>query len=217
MTAELGLTGRAGDQRLRARVIAGFERPSAMRLEAVAAGQVMFILAVPNQNATLLLPRDNQVLRNQRPEDILAALTGVNLGPADLQAILTGCVLPNARATGGRLYARDWASIELGSPAVLSAKAGSTIFLQRQQGGWRLRAARRSGWRIDYPEWQGQFPASVRLLSEMQPTPVDLTATISQLDTNVDLGAEAFAVNIPPGASPVTLDELRRSGPLRGP
>ena len=34
--AELGLAGRAGSQRLRGRVVAGFERPASMRLEGVA-------------------------------------------------------------------------------------------------------------------------------------------------------------------------------------
>jgi hypothetical protein len=45
---------------------------------------------------------------------------------------------------------------------------------------------------------------------------VDLTATISQLETNVDLDAAAFTVNVPAGAAPLTLDELRQAGPLRG-
>ncbi|MBI4266658.1 MAG: hypothetical protein HY657_20000, partial [Acidobacteria bacterium] len=31
LTAELGLSGRAGGQRVRGRVIAGFERPASMR------------------------------------------------------------------------------------------------------------------------------------------------------------------------------------------
>lgn len=38
MTAELGLSGRAGDQRIpRVRIISGFARPSSMRLEAIGA------------------------------------------------------------------------------------------------------------------------------------------------------------------------------------
>src|SRR5687767_12338240 len=35
LTAELGLSGRAGDERLRGRIHAGFARPSSMRLEGV--------------------------------------------------------------------------------------------------------------------------------------------------------------------------------------
>ena len=208
LTAELGLSGRAGEQRLRGRVVAGFRRPAAMRLEAVAAGQVVFILAAPDENATLYLPREDRVLRDERPEALLGALTGVNLAPADLQAILTGCVLTNGRAVSGRVYPRNWASIDLDGQA--------TMYLQRSGTVWGLRAARRSGWRIDYTAWQGAFPAAVRLLSDSPTARVDLTATIAQLETNVDLEAAAFAVNVPPDAFPLTLEELRRSGPLQG-
>ena len=207
MTAELSLSGRAGDERLRGPVHAGFARPSSMRLEAVAAGQLIFILAAPDENATLLLARESRVLRNQRPEEILGALIGVNLAPADLQAILTGCVVPDGRPTAGRIHANGWASIDL--------DGGATMYLQRAGAGWQVRAARRGGWRIEYTMGEGTFPAAVRLLSE-EPARVDLTAAISQLETNLDLEPSAFMVNIPPGAVPLTLDELRNSGPLRG-
>jgi hypothetical protein len=178
-----------------------------MHLEAVVAGQVGFILAAPDENGVLYLPRESRVLRNERPEAILDALIGVNLAPADLQAILTGCVVPDGRATGGRLHGNGWASIDLGGSA--------TMYVQRAGSGWQLRAARRSGWRVDYPTWEGDFPAAVRLLSDM-PARVDLTATISQLETNVPLDASAFAVNVPADADPLSLDELRRSGTLQG-
>jgi hypothetical protein len=206
MTAELGLSGRARDQRLRSRVVVGFARPASMRLEAVVAGQVVLILAAPGDNAVLYMPRQNQVVRNQRPEVILAELTGVNLAPPDLQAILTGCVVPDAKAAGGQIHPNGWASIDVGS---------GTLFLQRVNGRWQLRAARRAGWRFDYPEWQGSFPGTVRLLSDAG-AGVDLSATIAQLETNVVLEPAAFAVNVPPDADPLTLDELRQSGPLRG-
>src|SRR5581483_8344840 len=85
LTAELGLSGRVGRQRVRGRVLAGFARPDAMRLEGVAPfGAPAFILAARGGTATLVLPRDSRVLRGARPEEILAALVGVRLAPADL-------------------------------------------------------------------------------------------------------------------------------------
>src|SRR3954469_6005713 len=114
LTAELSLSGRAGDQKLRGRVHAGFERPASMRLEGVAPfGPPAFILVARGADATLLLPRDERVVRGARPDEILGALTGVSLAPADLQAILTGCVVPAPRAIGGRLHGNGWASIDL--------------------------------------------------------------------------------------------------------
>jgi outer membrane biogenesis lipoprotein LolB len=210
LTAELGLSGRAGEQALRGRVVAGFARPDSMRLEGVAPfGAPAFILAARGSTATLVLPRDNHVLRGARADEILGALTGVSLAPADLQAILTGCVVAMPRPTAGRMHANGWVSIDL--------EGGAVIYLQRQGTMWQVRAATRSGWQIEYPMWQGMFPQSVRLRSDDAGARVDLSATIGQLETNLTLdAAQAFSVTVPEGAVELTLDELRQSGPLRG-
>jgi outer membrane lipoprotein-sorting protein len=209
LTAELGLSGRAGDQRVRGRVVAGFERPASMRLEGVAPfGAPAFILVASGDAATLLLPRDNRVLRGATAQAILGALTGVALAPADLQAILTGCVSAAPRATAGRLHQNGWASIDL--------MDGSTLYLQRGETGWEPRAARRSGWEIDYSGWDGRFPRTVTLRSDAQSVNVDITASVSQLETNVDIQPAAFEVNVPADARELTLRELQIAGPLRG-
>src|SRR5688500_5862835 len=44
VVAELGLSGRAGDQRLGGRIVAGFAEPAAIRLEGVVLGRTVFIL-----------------------------------------------------------------------------------------------------------------------------------------------------------------------------
>jgi len=208
LTAEIGMSGRAGRQRLRGRVVAGFARPASMRLEGVAPfGAPAFILVARGENATLLLPRDEpRVLRGPKPEDILGALTGVALGPADLQAILTGCVVPAPQAMEARRHANGWASIDLAG--------GARLYLEPARGGWTLRAATRAGWQIEYPAWSADFPQSVRLQSSQPDVNVDLTAALSQIEINKDLEDAAFTVNVPPGADPITLDELRDSGPL---
>ena len=208
LTTEMALSGRAGRQRLRGRVQAGFARPASMRLEGVAPfGPPAFILVARGENATLLLPRDERVLRGAKPEEILGALAGVTLGPADLQAILTGCVVPAPQPTNGRRHANGWASIDL--------SGGATIFLQPAAGGmWTLRGARRAGWQIEYPAWSGGFPQTVRLVSDQPALMVDLTVGLSQIETNKDLEDAAFTVNAARDAEPITLDELRESGPL---
>jgi outer membrane biogenesis lipoprotein LolB len=208
VTAELALSGRAGDQKLRGRVVFGFERPSSLRLEGVAPfGPPAFVLVARERDATLLLPRDQRVVRGAEPQAILGALTGVTLTPAELGAILTGCVTVAPRATAGRLHANGWASIDL--------DGGASVYLQRQQGTWSVTAARRGDWQIEYAAWQGGFPRQVRLRSDT-PAPVDVAAGISQLEVNVDLEASAFSVTVPPDMRPLSVDELRQSGPLRG-
>jgi hypothetical protein len=208
LTAELSFSGRAGGHALRGRTIAGFERPGSLRLEGVAPfGPPAFILAGRGDTATLLLPRDNRVLRDARAEDILGALTGVALAPADLQAILTGCVASTPGAIGGRLHQNGWASIDLPGDA--------TLYLERVAAGWQSRAARRPGWLIEYPAWQGAFPQHVRLRS-VDLVDVDLTAAVSQLEANVTIDPAAFMVTVPADALPLTIAELRDAGPLRG-
>jgi hypothetical protein len=178
-----------------------------MRLEGLApVGQPAFILAVQRGTATLLLPRDERVLRGARAEEILGALTGVPFAPADLQAILTGCVMPSPKVS---------AAWERGDWTVLELEGGAALYLRRASGGLELRAARRGNWQIEYAGWQGSFPATVRLVSTGGPD-VDMTARLSQVERNVDLDAKAFTVDVPPDALPITLEELREAGPLRG-
>jgi hypothetical protein len=208
LRAVLSLRGRVSGERLSGTVHAGFERPSSMRLEGIPPfGQPVFLLAAQGGDAVLSLPRDDRVLRNQPPQAMLEALVGVDLAPADLLAILTGCVVPGSMPTGGRLHANGWASIDL--------QGGAKLYLRRATSQWELRAAQRDGWQLEYTMGQTQFPASVRLTSESQKVPVDLTTGLSELEANVDLDPATFRIEVPPDATPLTLDELRESGPLR--
>jgi hypothetical protein len=207
LTAELALSGPAGRTRLRGRVVAGFERPASMRLEGVAPfGPPAFILTARDGEATLLLPRDERVVTGARPDDVLGALTGVALAPADLHAVLTGCVVPDPTPKSGRVHANGWASIDLDGNAVL--------YLRRVNGTWQPQAATRQGWNVQYSLWQGDFPRQV-VLRSMAGVDVELSASVSQLESNVPLEASAFSVIIPPGTGRLTLDELREAGPLR--
>jgi hypothetical protein len=212
MTAELALAGRAGSERLRGRVIAGFERPASMRLEGVAPfGPPAFNL-VSGRETMLLIPREARIVRGAKPEEILGALTGVTLSPGDLLAVLTGCVVPDPKPVSGSQHEGNWATIAL--------NGGATLYLRKPGGVWVLAAARRDGWRVDYLAAQGNFPRTVRLRRETgaaqaQPI-VDLTAELSQVSTNIDIDAAAFTLTVPPGVTPLTLDELRQAGPLRG-
>ena len=106
----------------------------------------------------------------------------------------------------GRTHEKGWASIAL--------DGGATIYAAQVSGQWQLRAARREGWTIEYPAFQGTFPAAVRLRSTEPP--VDLTATIRDVVTNQDLDAAAFRVDVPRDTIAITVDELRGAGALRG-
>jgi hypothetical protein len=217
LTMEIGLSGRAGDEPLRGRVIAGFERPSSMHLLGVAPfGAPGFILAARNGRGSLLLPRESRILRDATPEAILGALTGVALDPADLQAVFTGCVVPAPRATGGRLHGNGLASIDVESAEQGSPRRTATLYLNRNGSQWQLRAAKRDSWQLEYTPGTGSLPQSVRLISTNPDIRVGLTASLSQVEINQAIDPKAFAVEEPKNVTPLTLEELRQAGPLRG-
>ena len=212
ITAELSLSGRAGAQRLRGRVQAGLTAPAAVRLEAPAPfGAPLFILAAPNERGTLLLPRDRRVVRDALVRDVLAALAGVELGAADLRALVSGCVIPDPRAQAAREYPGDWIAVDLQDAAV--------AWLHKQNGRWRLAAGEHAGLRVEYANGTtagADVPRQLRVSASAasDTADVDLRISLTQVEINVPLGPEAFTLTVPPGTSPMTLDELRASGPL---
>jgi hypothetical protein len=215
LTAQLGLSGRAAGEKIGGQVIAGFERPASMRLQGVGPLLVgtVFTLVSRDGKATLVLTREERILRDEAPEAILEAMTGVALAPADLQAVFTGCVVPAPRAVSGAMHADGWASIEIETSSPEGARRTATLFLRRSGSQWQLRAARRDRWQIEYGASAGQFPQSVRLVSESPD--VNITASLSDVETNTDIDPAAFRVDEPKGVTPITLKELRDVGPLR--
>ncbi|MEQ1898797.1 MAG: hypothetical protein ABL971_15600 [Vicinamibacterales bacterium] len=202
-TVELGLAGHSSGERLRGRVVAGFAEPDAMRLEGVAPfGAPVFVLVASAGTSTLLLPRESAVLTDEAPDVVLEALTGLSLGPADLRALLTGCVT-DAPVAAGASFGDGWAS--------LSFTDATTMFLRRGRGGWVVRGANRAGWQVEFQVWAGTFPSQIRLRS----ADTDLVVQVRQVEANITLDPAAFTVAVPPGTRPVTLDDIRRAGTLK--
>ena len=76
---------------MRGRLHVGLTRDGGVRIEAVAPfGAPMFTLAGSASGGVLWLPRSQEAVR-ATPSEILEALTGVGLGPADLFEIVTAC------------------------------------------------------------------------------------------------------------------------------
>lgn len=217
LTAEIGIAGRAGRQRLRGRLIAGFVRPESVRLEAVAPfGPPVFILVSSPADTTLLLPRDRRVLRGSPPADILDALAGVSLTPGALLARLGGCPSFDVPSGDVRAYGPQWISI---------AGNSGTTWLHRStakgnggDGAWQIAALTEPRLRTEFERTDDGKVRRVHLVGGADDDSnrrVDLTLTLSQVETNVPVPAEAFTVAVPDTASPITLDELRQSGPMR--
>jgi outer membrane biogenesis lipoprotein LolB len=209
LTIEIGLSGTVGRTRLRGRLHAGFAAPSAIRLEAVAPfGAPFFILAGSDAKATLLLSRDDRVLVDANPAAILEALTGLELSPADLRAWLAGCPAAALDVRSARSYGPDWTAIDTGLRRV--------AWLHRTDR-WRLAAATDDSLSVEFANHEGVQPTRVTLRRAAGGTSpgVDARLAVSQVEVNVKLPSEAFAVNVPSTAVPITIEELRSSGPLR--
>ena len=69
-------------------------------------------------------------------------------------------------------------------------------------------------WRAEYRDFQNDLPRSIRIagvgpFGQAKDAVFDLRLVLSQVETNVELEADVFRQEIPPSATPITLDELR--------
>jgi hypothetical protein len=214
MTATIALSGRAGRQKLRGQVDAGLTGGGAARLEGRAPfGRPMFILvsgggaSADRARATLYLPRDNRVLRDAPAADIVEALTGVSLAFDELMSALAGCGLGGS-ATSGLAYGDDQVAI--------AADGGTTTYLRRQNSEWRVFASTRGPLVIENGDFASGRPSTIRMRTSPDAAGTDLTVKLADVDINTTIDPKAFVVEVPPDAEPLTLDELRRAGPLGG-
>ncbi|HYB95899.1 MAG TPA: hypothetical protein VEC39_13075 [Vicinamibacterales bacterium] len=203
---ELALSGRAGGERVRGRILTGLEAGGAVRLEGVAPfGAPFFILAGRNERATLVLPRERRVLQDTAVADVLERLTGLALGADDLRLIVTGCLGDGAAPADGRQWPGGWRAVSLGPNRV--------GYLRAQNGQTVLAAADYGAWHLDYSAHAGGFPRLVRV-RRAGDSAVDITARVEQLEVNTQINPRAWSVDVPSDADPMSLDELRSIAPL---
>jgi len=212
---ELSLSGRAGGERVRGRILTGLESGGLVRLEAVAPfGAPFFILAGRNEQATLVLPRERRVLKDTGVAQVLERITGLAFGADDLRLILSGCLSDKGAPSDGRQWGTEWKAVTIGPDRV--------AYVRIQNGQPVLTAAEYGPWHVDYSAHASGFPRVVRVRRVAGPgsltpgtdTAIDITARIEQLDVNTRINPLAWVVEIPSDAEPMTLDELRSIAPL---
>jgi len=211
-SAQVGVAGSiAGARAPHAHLLVAVAAPASVRIEAPAPfGAPAFILVARDGDATLLFPRDNQVLEHGRPSDVLEALTGIPVDGAGLLAALTGCgVAPDvARAVR---YDDGWIGVPDG--------AGS-LYLQRESSrpSWQVAAAIHEGgsggWRADYREYARGLPDSIHVFASTGGR-FDLRLSLSDVEVNPPLDPAVFSVRVPASAARLTLDDLRAPEPRR--
>jgi hypothetical protein len=213
LTAEIGVSGKVGSHRLRARLLAGVAAPAQVFLDAPAPfGASVFQLAARGEEATLLLPRDRRVLESANTAQVIEAIAGIPLSAADLRMALTGCAAA-ATGAGGQSAGDDWRIIP----------GDEEIYLHREAATdpWRIVAVVRqrdgsAGWRSEYHDFRNGLPSTVRFIS-LQAGRFDLRLALSQVETNTTLDPDTFRLVAPPGFDPISIEELRQAGPLAEP
>ena len=209
ITASMGMSGRAGSTRLRGRIDAGFATPDRARLEGLhpVFGKPVFVLVADGGRGTLVLTRDDRVLRDAPPDQIVEALAGVPLGPDALRTAISGCGFGGAPGAG-RAYSNGW---------IAAGTGDGDIYLRRAGAGWEVAAATRGPVTIAYADYASGRPATIRIRAESAGrTTADLTLRLSDVDINTTLDPRTFEIELPDRPIPLTLDELRRAGPLGG-
>ncbi len=207
---ELSLSGRAGGERVRGRILTGLESGGAVRLEAVAPfGAPFFVLAGRDERATLVLPREHRVLKDTGVSEVLERLTGLSLGADDLRFIVSGCLVDRATPADGRQWPGGWRAVTIGPDRI--------AYLRLQNGQPVVIAADYGPWHVDYSAHAGGFPRVVRVRragAVAKADEIDITARIDQLEVNTQINPRAWVVDVPSDADPMTLDELRAIAPL---
>jgi hypothetical protein len=207
LTAVLSMSGRAGRQNLRGRVDAGFAGLDRIALEGVAPfGKPFFLLTASDGASTLVLPRDGRYLRGAAPAEIIEALTGIRIAPNELMVALAGCAFYVGSVSEGRTFSNGWAAVDAGA---------ATVWLRMINGKWREVVGQRGPLTIYYDEFAGERAQRVRLAMQApKGADADIRVRVSELEVNKPLDPAVFKLAIPEGAQPLTLEELRRVGPL---
>lgn len=208
----LAIEGETGDTRLRGRVRGALERPAALRLEGIAPfGAPAFVLVAGEAPAVLLLPRQRRVVTDATGKQLLELLAGLPLGPADLRAVLTGCLLPDPLAVGASTYRNGWVGVHL--------QGGATLFVNQVDGEPVIVAGRRNGLSIVYGDHTRGMPRRIHLRTSASAGVItDVTATLSQVSINVEIDERAFAALVPVDFTPTSIETLRPdAGPLAVP
>jgi outer membrane lipoprotein-sorting protein len=208
LRAAMAMSGKAGTTRLRGRIDAGFAAPDRARLEGIPPfGKPVFILVADGARGTLVLPREDRVLSDAPPDRIVEALAGVPLGADALRTAISGCGFGVAAHSDGRTFANRW---------VAGSSGEATTYLRPSGAGWEVAAATRGGVTVTYADYASGRPATVRIRAGSNASAADITLRLSDVDINTTLDPRTFEVELPARAVPLTLEELRRAGPLGG-
>jgi len=154
---------------------------------------------------TVLFPRSREYLQESAVEDVVSALLGIRLGPEEVMAILAGSGLPLGSANPARAErVGERVRVVLSSELPDGTDPYERVDIERGQ----VREAAGSRYRVVYPtDWKQMgrtAPDQIEIASDR----IDVLLTVEDLDINVRLDPEAFAISIPDGAARLGVAEI---------
>jgi hypothetical protein len=203
---QIRLSGRVAGQPLGSLTVGVVvSRAGEIGLEARVSGPSVFVLGGRADRATLWLASSRRVVVD-RADAILDALVGVPWDPERLMAVLSGC----ATFAGAAADAREYD----GGITAVQFSGGDEVYVETIAGRSSVRAAIVDGVAIDYRRAESGWPQQIALRSEPGRSPsVALSMRIDVAVPDPATDPSQFAVVVPSGASPMSIDELRTSGP----
>lgn len=202
-TAFFNVSGRVDGERIRSIGIDGVVTAGdEARLNGVAFGRPVFVLAGRADRATIVLG-DRFLIAPAG--DIVDALAGIRLTPRELMALVGGCVSPAIQIQSARRYGPTL-GLDFGS---------ARAYLRQRDAAWTV-VFGEIGQRftVEYGRFTGAGPGRIVVRSTGTTRQTALTIRVDDRELNRTFPASTFAVNPPPNATPMTLDELRSA--LRG-
>jgi hypothetical protein len=130
-----------------------------------------------------------------------------------LRTIVSGCGFADGAPRGGEqvaAYGNEWVIVHL---------TQSTAYLVRRNNAWHLVAAARGPLTVNYANYDAGRPDVIAIRSTANGhTTADIHLRLSDVAANTTLDPRTFDItaDLPANPVPLTLDELRRAGPLGG-
>lgn len=182
-------------------------RAGAIAFEARLSGPV-FLLGGTRDQATLLLTRDRRSVTGPAAA-LVEALSGVALGPDRLLAVLSGCVAADPVAISASAF-------DGGAVTRIELRSGDVAFLGREAGHDVVRAGAFDQVRVTYGRLLASgYPQRIDLRTAPGREPeVSLSLRVDSATVDPVLPASIFDVAVPAGTQPMSLEDLRASGPL---
>jgi hypothetical protein len=197
----LRLSGRVAGARVPGlTVLAAVTAEGGLRLQATAASRTIFELAGTNERATFFYREENK-FATARAEELVDALVGLKLGADALLPILSGCMTRETSMTGGERFEKRLAV----------STASGRVFLQQEPAGWRAFYGDVRGLAVQYSWGKTPWPSEVVVGAHRgTPSEVQLKFRLDQESiVNPPLGPDTFSLQVPPSATPMSLDDLR--------